>query len=104
MDRSTPIYLVSVTKTQDSKGVWREQKHKRKVFARLDSATASEFFEGGRNGLKPSYTFTVFLGDYKDEPLLEYAGKTYSVYRTYIRKNVDLIELHVEEKGGTNNG
>ena len=37
----------------------------------------------------------------EDEEIVEYNGKTYSVYRTYLKRS-DQIELYVERKGGTN--
>jgi hypothetical protein len=67
----------------------------------VGSITQSEFYEGGRNGLNPEYRFTVFFADYEDETIIEYKGKRYSVYRTYLPRN-DRLELYVERKGGTN--
>ena len=100
MDRSTPIYLIGVTKTQDNTGVWRQTETKRKVYCNVKSASAKEFFEGGRNGLNPSFTFTMFSYDYHDEPIVEYENNRYSVYRVF-RAKTDILELHVERKGGT---
>lgn len=101
MDRSEVIYLISFTKEQDASGVWRKTEHKRKVYVNVKSANASEFFEGGRNGLNPSFTFTMFSYDYKNETVVEFRGNRYSVYRTFIVSNNDSIELHVERQGGT---
>ena len=101
MDRSNVITLLSATKTQDQFGVWRETLTERDVFCQVDSVTASEFFNGGRNGLNPEYRMTMFFGDYAGETMLRYNGITYAVYRTYQRRD-DVIELYVERKGGTN--
>ena len=101
MDRSDVITLLSVTKTQDAYGVWREVVTGREVFCQVSSVTRSEFFEGGRVGLNPEFRMTMFIGDYDDEKTLIYKEKTYAVYRTYIGRN-DTIELYVERKGGTN--
>ena len=101
MDRSEVITLLTATKTQDDYGVWHEQLNSRNVFCQVNSVTHTEFFEGGRSGLNPEYRITMFFGDYNDEKLLTYKGKTYSVYRTDIGKN-DTIELYVERKGGSN--
>lgn len=101
MDRSTVITLISETYTTDEYGVERTTRTARTVFAQVDSVTRSEFFEAGRAGLNPEYRFTLFFGDYAGETLVEYAGKTYSVYRTYIGRD-DTLELYVERKGGTN--
>lgn len=101
MDRSNIIQLISATKTQDENGVWRETLAKRQVFCNVSSVTASEFFEGGRNGLNPEYRMTMFNGDYQGETMLEFNGRTYAIYRTYLDRN-DNLELYVERKGGTN--
>lgn len=101
MDRSNVIKLISSTKTQDENGVWRETLSRRQVFCNVSSVTASEFFEGGRNGLNPEFRMTIFAGDYQGETMLEFNGKTYAIYRTYLDRN-DNLELYVERKGGTN--
>lgn len=101
MDRSNVIKLISSTKTQDNNGVWRETLIERQVFCNVSSVTASEFFEGGRNGLNPEYRMTMFNGDYQGETMLKFNGRTYAIYRTYLDRN-DNLELYVERKGGTN--
>ena len=110
MDRSCVITLVKETTTKDAYGVERTsrtsrsilaQVDSRNVFAQVDSVTRTEFFDGGRNGLNPEFMFTMFFGDYEDEPEVIYKGKRYAVYRVYHGRN-DTIELYVERKGGTN--
>lgn len=101
MDRSELISLVKEVKTKDSLGVFHSETHRRDVFCNISSVSASEFFEGGRSGLNPSYRMSVFFGDYDGEEILEYNGKTYSIYRTFL-KGTDTLELYVERKGGTN--
>lgn len=81
--------------------MWRPTDSKTQVYAQVDSVTQREFFEGGRNGLNPEFKFTLFFGDYNDEPIVEYNGNQYAVYRTYLTRS-DTIELYVERKGGTN--
>lgn len=51
--------------------------------------------------MNPEFRFTVFFGDYSDEPIVIYKGNRYAVYRTYLTRN-DRLELYVERKGGTN--
>lgn len=101
MDRSDVCTLLSVTRSQDAFGVWRENITEREVFCSVDSVTRAEFFEGGRNGLNPQFRITMFFGDYDGETMLIYNGSTYSVYRTFYGKN-DTLELYVERKGGSN--
>ena len=102
MDRSTPFYLVSAVIQTDTYGVQKRTETKKEVFGQINSVTASEFFEGGRNGLTPELRFSVFLYDYSGETVVEYDGKRYSVYRTYKARN-DIMELYCERKGGTMN-
>lgn len=101
MDRSAVITLIASTKAQNAYGVWTDSLSGRDVYCQVDSVTRSEFFEGGRNGLNPEYRFTMFFADYNGEQLVQYNGKTYSVYRTY-HARTDTIELYVERKGGSN--
>lgn len=101
MDRSDVIKLISVTRTQDIYGQFVDTETSRQVYCQVGSITQSEFYEGGRNGLNPEYRFTVFFADYEDETIIEYKGKRYAVYRTYLARN-DKLELYVERKGGTN--
>ena len=99
MDRSTPIYLVKQTFTHNEYGVQIASETKRKVYANVTSVTSAEFFDGGRNGLSPEYRMRVFFYDYQDEDILEYNGKRYTIYRTYLGAN-DILELYVERKTG----
>lgn len=101
MDRSDVINLISETSSQDANGVWRQTESKRQVFCQCDSVSRDEFFNGGRNGLNPEYRFTMFGPDYHGEKVVEYKGKRYGVYRTYMART-DTLELYVERKGGTN--
>lgn len=101
MDRSNVITLLHATKSQDQFGIWRETLTEREVFCQVDSVSAPEYFEGGRNGLNPAFRMTMFYGDYDGEEAVIYNGNTYSIYRTYQRRD-DTIELYVERKGGTN--
>lgn len=101
MDRSDVIMLISETNSQDANGVWRRTESKRQVFCQCDSVSRDEFFNGGRNGLNPEYLFTMFGPDYDGEKVVEYKGKRYGVYRTYMART-DTLELYVERKGGTN--
>nr|DAI12182.1 MAG TPA: head closure knob [Caudoviricetes sp.] len=66
----------------------------------IGSITASEFFEAGRNGLRPQFRANVFVGDYQGEVEAEYQGATYGIYRTYCPKD-DTVELYLERKAGS---
>ena len=101
MDRSEVLTLISERKTQDEFGVWRKTETRRDIFCNVSSIIASEFFEGGRNGLNPELRFIVFFGDYEGERTVEFKGKRYAVYRTY-HARTDALELYCERQGGTN--
>lgn len=101
MDRSSVIYLITKSLTQDNDGIWQESYTKTKVYCQVSSVSRNEFFEGGRNGLNPEYVFTMFFGDYAGQTLVEYKGDVYAVYRTY-HARTDELELYVERQGGAN--
>ena len=100
MDRSTVISLVGVTYQTDSIGQQVKTETTRDVYCNISSVSASEWFEGGRNGLNPQYRATMFRYDYEGELVAILNGVRYSVYRTYIGRN-DTIELYLEKKAGT---
>lgn len=99
MDRSNVIYLISETRTQDSIGQFVSEETKRQVFCDVRSITRAEWFDAGRNGYQPTYLFIMFGPDYQGEKIVEYNGKRYGIYRTYLARN-ERIELYAEEKGG----
>lgn len=96
------LTLVEVTKSQNEYGVWIETPTERVVFCKEGSITRAEFFDGGRNGLNPSFVFTVFFGDYNGEEICQFHDEQYSIYRSYHVPGTDYLELYVERKGGTN--
>lgn len=100
MSRSTVVNLIAVTTERDANGIMQPIETTHSTFARVDSVSASEFFDGGRNGLNPSLRFLVFAGDYHGEQIVEHEGLRYAVYRTYERG--DSVEIYCERKGGTN--
>ena len=101
MNMQDMITLRSVSIEVDAYGVPKETVTEKSIFARVESISAAEFFDGGQNSLKPEYRFLVNAWEYSDEPDVEYNGKVYSVYRTY-RRNIDLMELYTERKVGRN--
>lgn len=103
MDKSNVAYLVKEIYEQDEDGVFKSKLYKRKVYVNITSVSMTEWFEGGRNGLNPTYRITMFGGDYNGEEMLEFKNQTYSIYRTYINKNDD-IELYVQYKQGDADG
>lgn len=100
MDRSDVISLVDVTYTQDAYGVRRKTETTSQVYVNVSSVSANEFFNGGQNGLRPEYKFTMFVYDYDGQETVIYNSVRYSVYRTYLGKN-DMLELYVQKDGGS---
>lgn len=96
------IKLISRTYTKDKYGVQKATETEREVFCDVKSISRMEFFEAGRNGLNPEYEFIIAETEWQGETILEYRGKRYGIYRTYIEPNTDFIELYAERKGGTN--
>lgn len=93
--------LITETWIPDENGIDHPTETTRDVYGYVDSVTASEIFEGGRNGLNPELRFTMTELDYNGETILVHGDERYSVYRSY-RPNNGKIELYAERKGGTN--
>lgn len=103
MDRSDVIKLIKENYEADKIGQRISKESERTVFCNVKSITRQEFFEAGRNGLKPALTFEIFAYDYDGEKIIEYQGRRYGVYRTYRGKH-DKMDLYTEEKAGLKNG
>lgn len=99
MDRSTVVYLIGKTYAEDAYGVLQPTPTRSKVYANVTSVSASEWFEGGRNGLNPEYRVRMFKYDYNGEEVLEIGGKQYAIYRHYEDRN-DTLELYCERRKG----
>lgn len=95
MNIAEKISLVTKAYTTDSIGQRVETRSTTDVFALVESASQSEFFNGGQNGIRPEYKFTVLIQEYSGQDLLTYNGTDYSIYRTY-RRNDGRIELHTQ--------
>lgn len=99
MNMQDVIELRTPSTEKDDYGVTRVTYEARNVYAKVESVSASEFFAGGQNGLKPEYRFIVNAWEYAGEPELTYQGTVYSVYRVY-RQSLDRAELYAERKAG----
>lgn len=100
MDRTSVIYLINETYSEDQYGVLQPTPTRRKVYANITSVSASEWYEGGRSGLNPEYRLRMFKYDYNGEEIVEYNGKRYAIYRRYEERG-DIIELYLERRQGT---
>lgn len=97
----TTITLITHVREKDAKGVYRDTgETPREVFARVNSVTRAEFFNGGQSGFRPEYRFDVFHTEYKGEKECEYDGARYAIYRTYRNPASDYMELYAERRLG----
>lgn len=92
------IKLISFATTKDEYGIQQSIPTSREVFCEVSSVGSQEWSNGRRLGLNAQYQFKVFFADYQNEEVVEYHGKCYSIYRTFIKG--DHIELYVEMKKG----
>ena len=99
MNLAEKIALISIEYEQDDLGEWTEVQTKKEVFALIGSVSMSEFYQAGLQGFKPDFRFAIWRTEYSNEELVEYNGKIFNVYRTYIRDD-GRIELYVNEKKG----
>lgn len=97
------IELITVTRTKDQDGIDQKTEKSKTVYGYVDSVSAAEFFEGGRNGLNPEIRVTMTILDYSGQTILVRGGARFGIYRTYKSGN-GTIELYAERKGGTNGG
>lgn len=98
MNRSNVCYLVEEEYAQNAFGVLEATQSRRRVFCDITSVSASEWFEGGRNGLNPEKRVKMFRFDYEGENIVEIDGIAFTVYRLY--ENKDEIELYLQRKKG----
>lgn len=88
------ITLVAETQGVDEYGDITTQESERKVFARLESITQSEFYQASAVGIKPELKFVLsdYL-DYQNEEILRYQSfnsnteETFKIIRTYRKGN-----------------
>lgn len=99
MAKIDEITLVSTELQQDPLLQWVPSEIKHTVLCQIGSISAQEFFEAGRSGLRAQFRVSMFAPDYAGETIVEYGGKRYGVYRTYLAKD-DTIELYLEGKAG----
>lgn len=99
MNQAAKISLIKTEYAQDSIGEWTETTSKKNVFSYVSSVTMTEFYQAGLQGMKPEFRFLVWISEYDGEETLEYDGKIYTIYRTYIRDD-GRIELYVALRKG----
>lgn len=98
----TTIKLIKpASRTQDAYGVWRNGTPTiREVYAQVNSVTRAEFAAAGQAGFRPDYQIIINQAEYDQEPVCEYDGKRYAIYRTYMVPGGDYMELYVQYEAG----
>jgi SPP1 family predicted phage head-tail adaptor len=91
--------LISITTEQDSIGQFIRKEKSRTIFCSKMSITRAEFNSAGNLGHKPTIMFIVDGDEYSKEPLLEFEGVKYSIYKSFQRAD-NFIELYCEVRSG----
>ena len=99
VERSDVIDLISTVLILDDYGVQQKIEISTSVYAQIKSASQSEFFNGGRNGLNPQLVFVIREEEFEDQETAMYSNKRYSIYRTFVR-NDGYVELYSEYRKG----
>ena len=92
------LTLIAQTISTDQYGNEVATEVEKQVFCEVDSITQTEFYQAANTELNPEYKFTIFFGDYDGQPIVEYNGLRYAIYRSY--RTGDDLELYVERKIG----
>ena len=74
------------------------------IFGEERSVTRAEWYEGGREGMKPAVMFVTPSINYTGQQEAELRGRRYVIYRTYRRRDSEETELYLEEKAGVQYG
>ena len=92
-------YLIDYTVTLNDYKQEIKTETRTQIFAKKESVSRAEFYNGGKSGLQPEFRLTTAIIDYNGELEVELDGVRYGVYRTY-NVSQDYIELYCEKKGG----
>ena len=92
-------YLIGYTVTLNDYKQEIKTETRTQIFAKKESVSRAEFYNGGKSGLQPEFRLTTAIIDYHGELEVELDGVRYGVYRTY-NVSQDYIELYCEKKGG----
>lgn len=74
--------------------------YKRDVYGSIQSVSRAEWYNAGRAGYNPEIVFVTPIVNYCGEGEAELHGVRYAVYRTYLQRDTDEIELYLERKAG----
>lgn len=92
-------YLIGYAYTMNVRKQQTKTETRTQIFAKKESVSRAEFYNGGKAGLQPEFRLTTAIIDYNGELEVELDGLRYGIYRTY-NVSKDYIELYCEKKGG----
>ena len=86
--------------------IWSERygEERTEIFGEAESVSRTEWYEGGREGMKPEIVFVTPSVNYNGQQEAEFCGRRYRIYRTYRRKAAEETELYLEEQAGVAHG
>lgn len=88
-------FLIPTIITQDALKQDIEAEIERQIFCSTTNISRQEFNVSSQAGLKADKVFIVDPDEYDGEAKIKYAGKKYSVYRTFVRPD-NYVELYSE--------
>lgn len=92
------IELVALTHTQDAIGQETEVPVARTVYANEFTVSSAEFYDAGRNGLKPERQYQIRACEYQDEALARVDDIEYQIIRT--ERRGEWVRLTCQRKVG----
>ena len=92
-------YLIGYTVTLNDYNQEIHTETRTQIFAKKESISRSEYYNGGKAGIQPEFRLTTAVIDYSGQLEVELDGVRYGIYRTY-NVSQDYIELYCEKKGG----
>lgn len=99
MSKQKLVTLIKQTYSKDAIGQNVPVETRRELFCTTKSIRASEFFEAGKEGLRPAFCIKIYDFEYEGEEIAEIDGKRYGIYRSYLA-NGEKIELYLTLKSG----
>lgn len=94
------VTLITETFKEDDIGQYIPTENKMEIFCRMESISKNEWFDAGRNGLKPQLKVILPEYNYEATEKVEYDGERYSVYRMFRNQKTNEVELYLEKKAG----
>lgn len=92
-------YLIGYTVTLNDYKQEITTETRSQIFAKKESVSRAEFYNGGKSGLQPEFRLKTAIIDYNGELEVELDNVRYGIYRTF-NVSADYIELYCEKKGG----